>query len=69
MTPQGLLQKGDIIVHSRSSQRYEVLERLGNDLGYGVRIRAVGGTLDGINRLMLTAAYYLKHGWNIERKP
>ena len=70
MTPGGKLQKGDRLRHRASGLVCIVTARLGNDAGYGVKIkredgRRIGGALEAN---LLTAQYQIAKGnWELIR--
>lgn len=64
-TPTGMLKRGDRIKHKETGQVCEVVERLGNDECYSVRVSRKGGHGDGKEFLLLTAGYQIKHGWEV----
>ena len=37
-TPSGLLRKGDVLLHVSTNTRWKVIERIGNDVSYAVRL-------------------------------
>lgn len=70
-TKAGKLRKGDIIFHKKTGRYWRVIQRMGTGELYSVKLvptnpkhwnaedRARGYTL------MLNAAYWLKHGWEV----
>lgn len=76
-TPTGKLKPGDKIRHKKSGQIWEVIERVGNDVNYAVKVKPIRGTGAVLNpksrrrgyELITSAAYWLKNGWDIVNDP
>lgn len=72
-TRLGKAKKDDIIVNTVTGVRWRVLERVGNDELYAVRLVPLDPqhwrTSEDRRRgymLMTEAAYWLKHGWRFD---
>jgi hypothetical protein len=70
VTPTGKLQRDDVIRNKVTGRKWRVIERLGNDELYAVRIVPHEHTqwYNASDRLrgyalMTEVAYWLKHGW------
>lgn len=72
-TPSGLLKTNDIIINTKTNARWRVLQRLGNDEIYAVRMVPFNrGDLSVNDRsrgyaILTEAPYWLKNGWKVER--
>jgi hypothetical protein len=74
-TPTGKLKAGDRIRHISTGTTCVVVERLGNDMLYSVRLRLESGELfprttgglsaDRKTMLMTETAYWINHGWEV----
>lgn len=68
-TATGLLRRGDRIRHRETRVVCEVLERLGNDAVYSVRVRRLDGksfpSTGTPERIMTEIAYWLTQGWEL----
>lgn len=69
-TPTGKLRRGDVILNTKTGVRWRVIERVGNDELYAVKLVPIESKramrLDDQRRgylLMTEAAYWLRHGW------
>ena len=64
-----MLKRGDRIRHIATGETAVVVERLGNDVAYAVRIRLESGnpfqSTNKPERIMTEAAYWLEHGWEL----
>lgn len=72
-TPSGKLKRGDIIQNTKTGAYWRVLERVGNDVLYSVKLVPTNPKnfrAEDRQRgymLMTEAAYWLKNGWVISK--
>lgn len=73
-TPGGKLKKGDILLNTKTGAYWRVIERVGNDELYAVKLTPCEDKdwrPDDRRRgymLMTEAAYWLTQGWQVTRK-
>lgn len=69
-TPSGMLKKGDVIENTHDGSQWRVIERLGTDELYSVRMVPLNRQLKLNDRargyaILTEVKYHLKHGWRV----